>query len=82
MKEDIKKLLGEAVLQAKKANAWPDFELPEIAVDYAKNEQFGDYATNIAMVLAKKIGQNPMEIAKIIIKEMEKFSAQGGPASG
>lgn len=67
MKKDIKKLLNEAVLQTKEANSWPDFDLPEITIDYAKNEQFGDYATNVAMVLAGKIGKKPMEIAKTVL---------------
>ncbi len=71
MKEDVKKLLNEAVLQTKEANAWPDFDLPEITIDYAKNEQFGDYATNVAMVLAKKIGQNPVEIAEQIASNVK-----------
>ena len=31
------------------------------------DEQFGDYATNIALRLSKKVGQNPREIAQAII---------------
>jgi arginyl-tRNA synthetase len=64
MKEDIQKLIKNAVLAAKNAYSWPDFALPEIAVDYPKGEQFGDYTANIAMILAKSIGRNPMEIAE------------------
>jgi len=82
MKEDIKKLLNEAVSQAKEAQGWSNFEMAEIGVNYAKNEQFGDYSSNIAMILAGKIGKKPMEIAKAIVEELKKFSAQGGPASG
>ncbi len=70
MKENIKILLSEAVLQAKEAQKWGDFDLPEIAVDYAKNEQFGDYTSNVAMVLAKKIGKNPLAIAEEIKKNI------------
>lgn len=66
MREDIKKLLNEAILQAKKAQGWSDFDVLEISVDYAKNEQFGDYTSNMAMVLAGKIGKKPMEIAEQI----------------
>jgi arginyl-tRNA synthetase len=55
MREDIKKLLNEAILQAKKAQGWSDFDVLEISVDYAKNEQFGDYTSNMAMVLAGKL---------------------------
>ncbi len=66
MKEQIKKIIEKAVLEAKKAQDWVDFEMPEIAVDYPKSEQFGDYTSNIALVLAKKVGKNPMEIAEIL----------------
>lgn len=34
------------------------------AVEYPKKEEFGDYSTNIAMVLSKKLRRNPLEIAK------------------
>jgi arginyl-tRNA synthetase len=66
MKEDIKKLIEKAALAAKKAQQWDDFDMLEIVIDYPKSEQFGDYTSNIAMVLAKKIGKNPMEIANQI----------------
>lgn len=73
MKEDIKKLLENAILEAKKAPSFAeatagklDFSMSEIIVDHPKSEQFGDYISNIAMVLAKKIGKNPMEIAEIL----------------
>lgn len=66
MKEYIKKLIEKAVLETRKAQQWSDFELPEIVVDYPKSEQFGDYTTNIALVLSKKVGKNPLEIAEAI----------------
>jgi len=33
-----------------------------------KNPKFGDLSTNVALILAKKVGKNPMEIAKDIEK--------------
>ena len=36
------------------------------------DEQFGDYATNVALRLSKKLGQNPKEIAEKIKAELEK----------
>jgi arginyl-tRNA synthetase len=41
----------------------PDFELSESVVDHTKDEKFGDYATNVAMVLAPVLKMKPMEIA-------------------
>lgn len=43
----------------------------EIVFDKPKNEIFGDFATNIAMLLAKKIGRNPKEIASEILSSLE-----------
>lgn len=36
------------------------------------DEQFGDFATNVALQLAKKVGKNPREVAEAIIKELPK----------
>lgn len=35
------------------------------------DEQFGDFASNIAMQLAKELGQNPREIAQTIVSELQ-----------
>lgn len=48
--------------------------LPEMAdqtpvkfsVDYPANAKFGDYSTNVAMILAKKLKTNPLELAQKI----------------
>ena len=34
------------------------------------DEQFGDYATNVALRLSKKVGQNPREIAQKIVDSL------------
>lgn len=77
MKEDIKKLIEKAVFQAKKAQQWADFELPEIVVDYPKSEQFGDYTSNISLILAKKVGKSPMEIAEKLAVLLNDYIAEG-----
>ena len=35
------------------------------------DEQFGDYATNVALRLSKKVGQSPREIAQAIVDNLE-----------
>ena len=42
-----------------------------VNVEYPKDEKFGDYATNAALVLAKKMGKSPMEIAESIKYKVE-----------
>jgi len=41
-------------------------------IEHPQDVGHGDYATNIAMVLAKKIGKNPRELADDLKKELEK----------
>ncbi|HBI34345.1 MAG TPA: arginine--tRNA ligase [Candidatus Moranbacteria bacterium] len=76
MKNEIQKLIESALNEAKRANDWVDFEMPEILVEYPKSEQFGDYTTNVAMILAKKVGKNPMEIAEIINLQLTTYNLQ------
>lgn len=66
MEKNIQKLIKDALLEAKKAHAWVDFEMPEIEISQTKGEQFGDYTSNIALVLAGKIGISPMKIGEIL----------------
>ena len=47
----------------------------EIEINYPP-EEFGDYSTNLALKIAKKIGKNPREIAEIIKNELEKDDAE------
>ncbi len=64
MKREIEKYLKQAILEAKESQSWDEFELPGIVVDRPKDERFGDYTSNIAMVLARLVKKNPMEIAE------------------
>ena len=66
MKQEIEKYLRQAILEAKKSENWADFDMPKLGIERPKNEQFGDYTSNIAMVLARLVKKNPMEIAEAI----------------
>lgn len=43
-----------------------------IYIDPPKTKKFGDFSTNISMVLSKKIGKSSMEIAKGICEKLQK----------
>ena len=43
----------------------------DLTFDKPKNEQFGDFATNIAMLIAKKVGKAPREIAGEIVANLD-----------
>ncbi|MBU2025902.1 MAG: arginine--tRNA ligase [Patescibacteria group bacterium] len=44
----------------------------EIEIGYPADKSHGDYATNLAMVLAGKIRENPKKVAEQVIKALEK----------
>jgi len=66
MRQEIKKVIEKAIIELKNRENWDSFEMLEIEVDYPKDEQFGDYTTNIAMILAGKMGKSPIGIAREI----------------
>jgi len=61
-KEDIRQRLGKAV-----AACGYECATEKIVVERARNLKMGDYASNIAMVLAKAAGKPPRELAAEIV---------------
>ncbi len=49
-----------------------DFSDVEFIVEHPKDLSHGDYATNVAFILAKKIGNKPSQIAKLLVEKMTK----------
>ncbi|MFZ2226172.1 MAG: arginine--tRNA ligase [Candidatus Moraniibacteriota bacterium] len=60
-------------LEASFSRLFPDFLLTEaeIEINYPP-EEFGDYSTNLALKVAKKLKKNPREIAVALKSELEK----------
>jgi len=72
VKKNLEKLLQKAFLSLKNTKEVGYFTMPKIVVDFPKDEKFGDYATNVAMVLSKNLKKNPLEIANMIKDEILK----------
>ena len=55
-------------------NAIKDLDMPEVefSLQIPKNKEHGDLATNVAFLLAKKVGNNPFDIANNIKMELQK----------
>ena len=47
-----------------------DISVPKFSLEVPENPEHGDYATNIAMVLAKTLKKNPMSIAEEIANKL------------
>lgn len=69
MKKELQKIIKKAIFDL--------FQLKEagFSVEYPKDEKFGDYATNAALVLAKKVGKSPMEIAESLKSQVESLKS-------
>ncbi|MEX5298799.1 arginine--tRNA ligase [Kocuria sp. CPCC 205292] len=57
--------LQDAVAQGELALA-DGARLPEVRIERPKNREHGDWATNVAMQLAKKVGQAPRDVAAVV----------------
>lgn len=66
MKQEIIEILKKAIKSL-------EYKLDEVIVDYPKNENFGDYTTNVAMTLARTLKKNPIEIAENVKVKIEKL---------
>ena len=63
MKQEIKKLIKQSVKKLQKEKKFPVFDIDAVQVEYAEKEVYGDYSTNIAMVIGKKTKKNPIKIS-------------------
>ena len=67
MKQLVQELISSALAQLPAGLLPDDLELPEPQIERTRDSKFGDFASNIAMVLAKPSRKNPRDLAKAII---------------
>ena len=67
MKQKIQDILTEIVEQFKKNNLIPQDATIRVMIENTKDKKNGDYATNLAMLLAKPMKKKPQEIASLIV---------------
>lgn len=72
MKNHISSLVLASLEQLKtKADcAISDDIASKIRIDRTKDKAHGDFATNVAMILAKPLGKNPRELATLIVENL------------
>jgi arginyl-tRNA synthetase len=68
-KHHIEQLIQTAVLHLQQTNQLT-VTLPQIQIDNTKDKQHGDFATNIALVLAKPAQRKPREVAEMIVNAL------------
>lgn len=75
MKEDIQRVVLESIENIGKKINLTDLAV-EIEVGVPKRKEFGDFSINTAMILAKKMGENPRRVAELIIENLPPESEQ------
>ncbi len=71
MKKGVSGIIMQAIKRGRKRGELVDGLLPPLTLEYPKEEIYGDYATNIAMVMASYEKRPPREVAETIVKLIE-----------
>ncbi len=69
MKSEIEELIRQA---ARNLN----LEVGKFEVEYPATLEHGDYASNVALVVAKQAKQNPRQLAEALVNELEKIKTE------
>ncbi|HHY60938.1 MAG TPA: arginine--tRNA ligase [Clostridia bacterium] len=72
LEERIYTALREAAWQAQREGELSFHRLPEFVLEVPRDKNHGDYATNLAMVLAREAKKPPRQIAEILVKHFAK----------
>ena len=67
MKERIASLLEHAIATLRQQGVVPADAIPSIQVERTRDKRHGDFASNVAMLLAKPAGQKPRDLAEALI---------------
>jgi len=68
----ISQLIHQAIKKAQKKGDLPKFDIPEVVIERPKDPTHGDYATPVALGLARYARMAPVQIAEKITKRMAK----------
>lgn len=63
---ELSAAVGAAIISARDAGALPSFDMPQALVERPRETTFGDYATAVALQLARPARMAPLAIAEII----------------
>jgi len=64
IKDEIAELLRQAADEAQRRNLLPPLAMPEVLVERPQNPEHGDYASPLALKLARAARMNPLTIAQ------------------
>lgn len=67
MKDQLKHLVTTSLATLISSEQLPEIDLPEVQIDRTKDKSHGDFACNVAMVLARAAKMNPRQIASLLV---------------
>ena len=79
IRNDIRKIIKEKIKGLQKEKKLPEFKIPEILIEKPKEGSYGDYSTNIVLIISKIIKKNPVETAKTLSKPLKALDAKRTP---
>jgi arginyl-tRNA synthetase len=71
MRSHLKELLTQAIEKTAKGGELNSTEFPPLLLESPKQREFGDLATNVAMLWAPRVKKPPRVIAETILKNLE-----------
>ncbi|MDH5358330.1 MAG: arginine--tRNA ligase [Gammaproteobacteria bacterium] len=72
MKAQLITLIKNALSDLINQGSLPEMDVPDVQIERTKDKSHGDFACNIAMMLAKPAKMNPRQIATLIVDAIKK----------
>ncbi len=72
--KELSVIVAQAIEKAQAVGALPQFALPEVAIERPRDLSHGDYASPVALRLARLARMAPMKIAEVIVAHLERPS--------
>ena len=66
VKDSLRELILDALAELRARNVLPDASVPAFVVERTRSREHGDFASNVALTLAKAAARKPREVAKAI----------------
>jgi arginyl-tRNA synthetase len=70
IKDQLAALITAALVEAQKAGELPLETLPAVSLEMPRSKAHGDWATSVALGLARQVGRSPREIAQLIVSRL------------
>ncbi len=71
IREQIRNVVKKALAAATEKGLLPGIIIEDVFIETPKEKEHGDFSTNIAMVLAKQAKKAPVQIASVLIDNMD-----------